>query len=328
MGPEALAEVLRPLGEIFQARDFPDLLVGLAISDDAAVYKVNDELAIIQTLDFFTPVVDDPYEFGAIAAANSMSDVYAMGGEVTLALNICGFPCSLAPGILTEILRGGAEKVREAGGIVAGGHTIDAKEPQFGLSVMGRVRPDRIFTKAGARPGDALVLTKPLGVGIVTTAAKGDAAEPAHIAAAAASMKKLNRDAARVLRQVGVRACTDITGFALLGHGSEMAEKGGVELRFELGRLPFLDGARRYADEQLFPGGAGRNQKCYQGRVRFADGIPEEVRLLLFTPETSGGLLAAVPQDRLAEAERLFAEAGQAAWVVGDVREGRGIVVS
>ena len=321
MGPEALGQVLRPLGGIFSARDFPDLLVGLEISDDAAVYKINDEEAIIQTLDFFTPVVDDPYEYGAIAAANSMSDVYAMGGEVTLALNICGFPCSLDSEILTEILRGGAEKVREAGGIIAGGHTIDSKEPLYGLSVLGRAHPDKIFTKAAARPGDALILTKPLGVGVITTAAKGEATAPAHVAGAIASMKKLNRDASRILQKLGVRASTDITGFALLGHASEMAEKSGVELRFFLNAIPFLDGAREYASQWLFPGGAGRNQKCYENRVAFAPDIPEEMRLLLFTPETSGGLLAAVPAEKIAEAESLFAEAGHPFWLVGSVGE-------
>jgi selenide,water dikinase len=263
MGPEALAQVLRPLGGIFDARDFPELIVGLEISDDAAVDKITDDTAVIQTLDFFTPIVDDPYEYGAIAAANSMSDVYAMGGEVTLALNICGFPCGLEPGILTEILRGGAEKVREAGGIIAGGHTIDAKEPIYGLSVFGLVHPDKIFTKAAARPGDTLILTKPLGVGVITTAAKGEAADQAHIAGAVASMKKLNRDAARIFQKLDVRACTDITGFALLGHSSEIAEKSSVGLRFSLNALPFLDGAREYANQWLFPGGAGRNQKCY-----------------------------------------------------------------
>ena len=321
MGPEALAQVLRPLGGIFNARDFPDLLVGLEISDDAAVYKIRDEVAIIQTLDFFTPVVDDPYEYGAIAAANSMSDVYAMGGEVTLALNICGFPCGLDPEILTEILRGGAEKVREAGGIIAGGHTIDVKEPLYGLSVLGRAHPDKIFTKAAARPGDALILTKPLGVGVITTAAKGEAAAPAHVNGAIASMKKLNRDASRILQKIGVRAATDITGFALLGHASEMAEKSGVELRFSLNAVPFLDGAKEYANQWLFPGGAGRNQKCYESRVEFASDIPEEMRQLLFTPETSGGLLAAVPAEKIALAENLFTEAGHPFWLVGEVRD-------
>jgi selenide,water dikinase len=323
MGPEALAQVLRPLGGIFDARDFPGLLVGLEISDDAAVYKISDEEAVIQTLDFFTPVVDDPYEYGAIAAANSMSDVYAMGGEVTLALNICGFPCGLDAEILSEILRGGAEKVREAGGIIAGGHTIDTKEPLYGLSVLGRAHPDKIFTKAAARPGDALILTKPLGVGIITTAAKGQAADPAHVAGAIASMKKLNRDASRILHKLEVRACTDITGFALPGHASEMAEKSGVEIHFSLNAIPFLDGAIEYANQWLFPGGASRNQKYYENRVEFASGIPDEMRQLLFTPETSGGLLAAVPAEKITLAETLFAEAGHPFHLIGGVREGR-----
>jgi selenide,water dikinase len=321
MGPEALAQVLRPLSGIFNARDFPDLLVGLEISDDAAVYKINDEEAVIQTLDFFTPVVDDPYEFGAIAAANSMSDVYAMGGEVKLALNICGFPCGLEPGILTEILRGGAEKVREAGGIIAGGHTIDVKEPFYGLSMLGLVHPEKIFTKAAARPGDVLILTKPLGVGIITTAAKGEAAAPAHVAGAAASMKKLNRDASRIFQKLGVRACTDITGFALLGHAYEMAEKSGAGLHFSMEALPLLDGAKEYANQWLFPGGAGRNQKCYENHVEFSPDVPDEMRQLLFTPETSGGLLAAVPAGKIALAETLFAEAGHPFWLIGSVRE-------
>ena len=329
MGPEALARVLRPLGGIFNARDFPNLLVGLEISDDAAVYKISDEDAIIQTLDFFTPVVDDPYEYGAIAAANSMSDVYAMGGEVTLALNICGFPCGLNPEILTEILRGGAEKVREAGGIIAGGHTIDAKEPLYGLSVLGRAHPDKIFTKAAARPGDALFLTKPLGVGVITTAAKGEAASQTHIADAIASMKKLNRDASQIFQKLGVRACTDITGFALLGHASEIAEKSGVTIRFSINAIPFLDGAKEYANQWLFPGGAGRNQKCYEDRVEFAPHITEEMRQLLFTPETSGGLLAAVPHEKIVAAETLFAEAGYPAWLVGSVSgiDDRGLLI-
>jgi|LSQX01.3.fsa_nt_gb selenide,water dikinase len=327
MGPETLAQVLRPLTGIFLPKDHPDLLVGLDISDDAAVFKISDDLALIQTLDFFTPIVDDPYDYGAIAAANSMSDVYAMGGEVMLALNICGFPCGLEPAMITEILRGGAEKVQEAGGVIAGGHTVDDREPKYGLSVLGRVHPERFWTKAAARPGDLLVLTKPLGVGIISTAAKADAADRAHVAGAVESMKKLNRKAARLLMETGIRAATDITGFALLGHGSEMAEKSGVRLRFALERLPFLAGAREYAGDWLFPGGAGRNRKCYGSGVDFAPGVPEEMRELLFTPETSGGLLAAIPPARIERAQELFAAAGQPFWIVGEVAEGAGIEV-
>jgi selenide,water dikinase len=319
--------VLRPLEGMFTAEQYPNLLVGLEVSDDAAVYRIDDEVAVIQTVDFFTPVVDDAYDYGAIAAANAMSDVYAMGGEVTLALNVCGFPPELPPEIVGEILRGGAEKVAEAGGALAGGHTIDAKEPTYGLAVMGLVHPDRVWTKGGARPGDALVLTKPLGVGIVTTALKGEVANPVHVAEAVESMKRLNRDAARLIGQVGPHACTDVTGFALLGHACEMAERGSVRLRFFFDKLPFVDGAVSYAEDNLFPGGSCNNQRAYESHVDFAPGLSEETRLLLFTPETSGGLLAAVSPEKLDALLTLFAEARRPCWVVGEVTEGQGIVV-
>ena len=297
------------------------------MSDDAAVYRISDELAVVHTLDFFPPVVDDPYDYGAVAAANAMSDVYAMGGEVLLALNICGFPQDLPPEVVAEILRGGAEKVAEAGGVLAGGHTLDDKEPKYGLSVMGLVHPDRVLTKAGARPGEVLVLTKPLGVGIVTTALKGEAAEPAHVAEAVASMKRLNRDAAQVIQRVGVHGCTDITGFALLGHAYEMAEASHVGMRFFVHKLPFVAGAAQYASAWLFPGGTCNNERAYAPAVRFAAEIGEEMQQLLFTPETSGGLLAAVPPGRLDTFRELCAGRGQDYWVVGQVVEGAGIGV-
>lgn len=327
MGPETLAQVLRPMKGLFPPDKHPDLLVGLEISDDAAVYKISDEIAVIHTLDFFTPVVDDPYDYGAIAAANALSDVYAMGGEVVMALNICGFPPDLPVEMVSEILRGGAEKVVEAGGVLAGGHTIEDKEPKYGLSVMGLVHPDRILTKDGAHPGDALVLTKPLGVGIITTALKGDAAEPDHVARAVGSMKRLNRSAARLIQNVGVHACTDVTGFSLLGHACEMAEKSDVCLRFHLDKLPFLDGAHRYAGNWLFPGGSCRNRDCYKPSINFAADIPEETQMLLFTPETSGGLLVVLPQEKLKGLTRLFSEQGEPIWLVGDVIEGKGVQV-
>jgi len=327
MGPEALAQVLRPLKNMFRSEDYPSLLVGLEISDDAAVYKINDEVAVIQTLDFFTPVVDDPYDYGAIAAANAMSDVYAMGGEVVLALNICGFPCDLPPEIVTEILRGGAEKVLESGGVLAGGHTINDKEPKYGLAVMGLIHPDHVLTKSGARPGDVLMLTKPLGTGIITTALKRGIADPAHVAAAVESMKMLNRGAAQLIQQVGVHACTDITGFALLGHSYEMAEKSGVRLRFHVDKLPFLEGAIRYGEEGLFPGGSRRNQSAYEQWVHFGAGVSEEMQLSLFTPETSGGLLVSVQPDRLKTLTGLFGNEGHPCWVIGEVLEGEGIEV-
>jgi selenide,water dikinase len=327
MGPEALAQVLRPLQNMFRAEEYPELLVGLEVSDDAAVYKINDEVAVIQTLDFFPPVVDGPYDYGAIAAANAMSDVYAMGGQVVLALNICGFPPDLPPEVIVEILRGGAEKVAEAGGVLAGGHTLDDKEPKYGLAVMGLIHPNRVLAKAGARPGDVLVLTKPLGVGIITTALKGEVADPAHVAAAVESMKKLNRQAARLIQQVGVHACTDVTGFALLGHGYEMAEKSGVRLRFYVEQLPFLAGAQQYADDWLFPGGTCNNERAYKHAVCFGPGISEEMQQLLYTPETSGGLLVAVALEKLKELITLFDVQGQEHWTIGEVLEGEGIEV-
>jgi selenide,water dikinase len=331
MGPEVLAQVLRPLQNRFPPEHYPDLLVGLAVSDDAAVYRICDEVAVIQTLDFFPPVVDDPYDYGAIAAANAMSDVYAMGGEVTMALNISTFPPDQPPEILSEILRGGADKVAEAGGVIAGGHTVDDKEPKYGLSVMGLIHPERVLTKAGAQAGDALLLTKPLGVGIITTVLKAGVADPAHVAPAIESMKRLNRRASQLIQQPNVResvhACTDITGFALLGHGCEMAEKSGVQLRFHLDKLPFLEGACEYADQWLFPAGTCNNESAYQHGVTFDTGIEEEMQQLLYTPETSGGLLVSVAPEAVEMLTALFREAEHPCWVVGEVVAGEGVHV-
>jgi len=327
MDPAVLAQVLRPLQNIFAAKDHPNLLIGLEVSDDAAVYKITDEIAVIQTLDFFTPVVDDPYDYGAVAAANAMSDIYAMGGEVTLALNICGFPPDLPQEVITEILRGGAEKVAEAGGALVGGHTVDDKEPKYGLSVMGLIHPDKMLTKAGAKPGDKLLLTKPLGVGIITTAAKSGVADEVHIDGAIESMKRLNRQAAQLMQQVGVHACTDISGFSLLGHGSEMAEKSDVRLRFICKKIPFLPGATHYADKGLFPGGSCKNQNCYKHAIQFSGAISEAMQLLLFTPETSGGLLIAIAPEKRDQLCSLFRANDHFCAVIGDVAEGEGIQV-
>jgi selenide,water dikinase len=256
-----------------------------------------------------------------------MSDVYAMGGEVVLALNICGFPHDMNPAIIAEILRGGAEKVAEADAILAGGHTLDDREPKYGLAVMGLVHPERVVTREGAEPGDVLVLTKPLGVGIITTALKGQVADPSHVEGAIRSMSRLNRKAAQLMQRVGVNACADITGFALLGHAQEMASLSGVGMRFYLEKIPFLEGAMGYAEDWLFPGGACRNQDYYAPWVRFSTGIPEEVQKLLFTPETSGGLLIAVSHEKLEEMVDLFTVEEQPFWIVGEVKEGRGIEV-
>jgi selenide,water dikinase len=319
---------MRPLADIFNERDYPNLMIGLDKADDATVYRISDELAVILTVDFFTPVVDDPYAYGAIAAANAMSDIYAMGGQVVLALNIAAFPAELPAEIIREILRGGAEKVREAGGVIAGGHTIDDDEPKYGLAVMGTVSPERVSSKGGAEVGDVLVLTKPLGVGIITTVFKSDVAEPAHVEVATEWMMKLNKGAAEAMQGGTFHAATDITGFSLLGHGYEMASLSWARLRLRLDDIPFHPGAADYAAEWLFPGGANRNQDAFGPHVDFAPRISEEMQMLLFTPETSGGLLIAVPPS---EAPRLLCrleERGESGWIVGDVVEGEGIEVS
>ena len=302
------------------------MLVGLSSPDDAAVYQISEDQALIFTTDFFTPVVDDPYSYGAIAAVNAMSDVYAMGGQVVLALSIAAFPTKLPASILSEILRGAAEKVAEAGGVIAGGHTIDDDEPKFGLAVMGTVHPSKVGKKGGARVGDHLLLTKPLGVGIITTAAKGDVADRAHLDAAVVTMMELNQRAAELAQQVKVHAMTDVTGFALLGHGHEMASQSHVRFRFHADELPFLPGAVEYAEQWLFPGGSCNNQTAYGEHITF-NGLEEEMQMLLFTPETSGGLLISLPPGEADRLVGLFEGAGQAVWRVGEVVEGEGIEV-
>lgn len=318
MAPEALAHVLRPLANLFSQTDYPDLLVGLGRADDAAVYRLSDDQALAATVDFFTPIVDDPYAYGAIAAANALSDIYAMGGRPLFALNIAAFPADLPAGMIAEVLRGGAEKVMEAGAAIAGGHTIQDKEPKYGLVVLGLVDPRRILTKGGARPGDKLVLTKPLGTGVITTALKRDLASDEQMAAAVESMVQLNRAASETALLAGVQAATDITGFGLLGHACEMLDELGAGLRFFFDRLPWLPGAQRLGDEWVYPGGAHNNRAFFSPRVRFDPQISEAQQTLCFAPETSGGLLLAVPPQH---ADQLLARL-ERAWVVGDVVAG------
>lgn len=332
MGADALAHVLRPLAAIF-AGATPDLLVGLGAADDAAVYRLSDEQAIVATVDFFPPIVDDAATFGAIAAANALSDIYAMGATPLLALNVAAFPDTLDPSILTDILRGGAEKVREAGAVVAGGHTVTDNEPKFGLVAIGLVHPQHIFTKGGARPGDTLLLTKSLGTGTITTALK-DGASGAEfetsLAAAVASMTALNAAAARALRSVadGVHACTDITGYGLLGHALEMASSSGAALRFDLPRIPWLPGARALAEAGHTPGGTGRNQEAVAPHVVYEGEVGKVDRLLLCDPQTSGGLLAAIAPERLEETLAALQAEGVAAVVIGRAEAGAGLIVS
>jgi len=279
------------------------------------------------TTDFFAPLVDDPYAYGAIAATNAMSDVYAMGGEVVLALNIAAFPDGFAPETVASILRGGADKITEAGGILAGGHTIIDAEPKFGLAVLGLVHPQRVLTKAGARPGDALFLTKALGTGIITTAAKQDVASSEHLNGAVASMIRLNRHPSHLAREAGARALTDITGYSLLGHGYETAVAGSVAIRFDSSCVPLLPGALEYAARGIATGGAARNRSYLQGKVSLASGIPEAMQHVLFDPQTSGGLLFAVAPENADRVGSLFAAAEEPVWRVGNVVEGEGIKV-
>jgi len=302
-------------------------LVGLSSPDDAAVWRLSDEQAIVITTDFFTPVVDTPYEYGAIAAANSLSDVYAMGGTPFLALNIAALPDNLPPEISSEILRGGAEKAREAGVVIAGGHTVKDKEPKYGLVAIGFVHPQRIISKDGLKAGDLLILTKPLGMGVTTTAIKQEKADEAHVAEAIEWMSRLNKSASELAVEFGARGGTDITGFGLLGHALEMAEASKVALYFDFAKLPFLSGARGYAEKGIFPGGAFDNKKHFEPSVTFAEHLDEPAQMLAFDPQTSGGLLFGLSREKLSAFEEGARKLNQPYWVVGEAREGRGIEV-
>ena len=302
-------------------------MVGLESPDDAAVWQLDEKRALVVTTDFFTPVVDDGYDYGSIAAANSLSDVYAMGGTPFLALNIAALPPDLPTEISSEILRGGAEKTREAGVVIAGGHTIQDKEPKYGLVVLGFVDKDKMLSKEGLHPGDALVLTKPLGFGCTTTALKQGKAEDAHLREVVDWMKRLNRDSSLLAVKIGLSATTDITGFSLLGHAMEMADASGVSIHIDYAQIPFVSGAPKYAAMFTFPGGASDNRLYFGPRVEFDPSIDEAHQMLLFDPQTSGGLLMGVPQDKL---NNFLAEAkaiDQPVWIIGEVYKGQGIKV-
>jgi selenide,water dikinase len=318
---------LRPVQNIFNPADYPDLLVGLEDPDDAAVWQLDEQRALVVTTDFFTPVVDDPYDYGSIAAANSLSDIYAMGGTPFLALNIAALPPDLPTEISSEILRGGAEKTKEAGVVIAGGHTVQDKEPKYGLVALGLVEKEKMLTKAGLQPGDALVLTKPLGFGCITTALKQDKADESDVREVVNWMTRLNRTAGLLAVEFGLSAATDVTGFSLLGHGLEMAEASGVELQFDYAQIPFVNRARKYAGMWTFPGGASDNRAHFGPHVTFDPSIDEASRMLLFDPQTSGGLLLGVPQDKLTAFKTRAVELEQPAWVIGEVNEGKGIRV-
>lgn len=299
--------------------------MGLREPDDAAVWRLDEERAIVVTTDFFTPVVDDAYDYGSIAAANSLSDVYAMGGKPFLALNVAALPDNLPEEISSEIIRGGAEKAREAGVVIAGGHTVKDKEPKYGLVVIGFVDPRTMLSKGGLKAGDALVLTKPLGFGVTTTALKQQKADDQDVLEAVGWMKQLNKTASELANEFGLRGGTDITGYSLLGHGMEMANASGVSLKLNLADIPFTSGARKYAEQGIFPGGAFDNKMHFESRVQFASSVSELDQMLLFDPQTSGGLLLGVPRERLDAFLTRASEMHQAVWVIGNVEAGAGI---
>lgn len=303
------------------------MLVGLGSPDDAAVWRLDARRALVVTTDFFTPVVDDPADFGEIAAANALSDLYAMGANPFLALNLLMIPPGLPSEVAAAILRGGAEKVREAGAVLAGGHSVQDDEPKYGLVALGMADPDHLLTKGAAGVGDVLVLTKPLGTGVTTTALKHDRASAADVAEAVAWMKRLNLAASQAALENGVRSATDVTGFGLVGHLSEMLEASGVAAEVYVGSVPFLEGARRYAEQGEVPGGTKDNRRHFEPQVVFDEAVAETERILLFDAQTSGGLLLAVPENRLAGFLTQAVLEGLPHWAIGRVTAGRGLRV-
>jgi selenide,water dikinase len=318
LGADLLADALSGLG----AEPAPDeLIAGLAPADDAAAYRVSDDLAIIGTLDFFPPLVDDARTFGEIAAANALSDVFAMGGRVLFALSIAAFPEELPRDVLAAVFDGAATKVREAGGTLAGGHTIRDPEPKYGLAAIGAAQPDRLLRKGGARPGDVLILTKRLGTGLLVSGSRQGRTAPADLAVAIDQMRRLNRAASEALVAHGVTGATDVTGFGLLGHGLEMARASGTRFVFDAAELPALGGALDLARAGVETGGAGHNRQFVAPALEVAESVPAEVVALAVDPQTSGGLLAAIAPDRLPRVQAAFADGGVEHSIVGRVEE-------
>jgi len=302
-------------------------LVGLDSADDAAVWKLDERQSLVITTDFFTPVVDDPYDYGAIAAANSLSDVYAMGAKPFLALNISALPSNLPNEITQAIVRGAAEKCREAGVVIAGGHTITDNEPKFGLVAIGIAESDRILTKGGAKPGDHLFLSKPLGFGVTTTAMKRGLTSSEDVAEVTGWMKRLNRETGQLAVDCGLKSATDITGFGLLGHASEIAQASGVGLDFEYNQIPFIDACHKFARAFTFPGGASDNKLYFEWQVSFDLALNDAEQMLLFDPQTSGGLLMCVPEDKVGNFQKLANERGILVWEIGVVSPEPGLRV-
>lgn len=318
LGPGILKKVLDRIPEEYRGRD-ESLLVGFDTSDDAAVYRLGEDLAIVQTLDFFPPMVEEPFLFGQIAAVNALSDVYAMGGEVKTALNIVCFPETMDLNILGDILLGGAKKVKEAGGVLTGGHSIADTDVKYGLSVTGVIHPDKIYSNNGGKPGDRLVLTKPLGVGILMTADRVKEAPADAVKKAIDSMLTLNKYAAEILRKYRINACTDVTGFGFLGHLREMLKEG-MRAEIDWKRVPYFEEAYTLAGEFLLTAAAQRNRNFLEDKVEFQD-VPFEMEEILFDPQTSGGLLAAVVPEDVESLVRELNAAGIPARECGGLKE-------
>src|SRR4051794_10795985 len=317
---------LEELGAGLVPRDAPELLVGLAPSDDAAVYRLDDERALVATVDFFPPLVDDPGDYGAIAAANALNDVFAMGGQPLVALSVAAFPEALPGEAVAAVLAAAAETVRSAGAVLAGGHTLREDEPKFGLAVVGTVHPDAVWTKAGAQPGDLLFLTKPLGTGLIVHGAKRGLVPADALAGAIVSMRRLNADAAHLVRAVGPHAVTDVTGFGLLGHAWEMADRSGARLVLEAEALPLLPGAREVPAAGERTGGAPRNRDFAAAHVT-AENTAEDLVALAYDPQTAGGLLISVAAPRAPALESAFAASGQPLARIGRVESGAGVAL-
>jgi len=315
MAPGPLAQVLRQLPTVHD----DNLLTAAIPFADAGVYRLAEDCALVQSVDFFTPVVDDPATFGRIAAANALSDIYAMGGRPLTVLNLVGFPSCLEHEVLVEILKGSAEKVQEAGAVIVGGHTVEDDEPKFGLAVTGLVDPARLVTTVGAQPGDVLILTKPLGNGILATALKGEVIQEEQMADAILDMQTLNKSAAEIMLQVGVNACTDITGFGLLGHALEMAEASQVGIEIEAAALQIYPQVLELAAIGLVPVGSYRNREHYLPKVVNRDQLDPEIVDILADPQTSGGLLISVAAEQAATLETRLLQAGSHAFVIGRI---------
>ena len=311
--------MLRDLPIIHDSR----ILSGRDLADDSGIFRLTDDIALVQTIDFFTPVVDDPYTYGQIAAANALSDVYAMGGTPLTALNVTVYPTkTLSLSILTEILRGGSDKTTEAGVPIIGGHTVDGDEPMYGLSVTGTIHPDRIVKPSGGQWGDVLVITKPIGTGVIATALKAGKARPGAVDEAMSWMSRLNRSASQAMIAAGARASTDVTGFGLLGHLSEMARASGLAAELNFNQIPVMSEALEYADAGFIPEGGRTNAAYVNHQVHFADSVPEAWRLLLNDPQTSGGLIVAVPDANVDTLLTRLTGAGDVAARIGRLIKG------